>query len=123
MNKDVQKIIRNILSDIRVELSDEFDKNFERRFLQRGMAAQEQSATARRFDTDRHGPAEAEHQQPHDGDEHNVLHEPALCSHSQRRWRDKGDEEDEAILGTSIMRRRGRSGARRTASDGTTSAR
>ena len=30
MNKDVQKIIRNILSDIRVELSDEFDKNFER---------------------------------------------------------------------------------------------
>lgn len=30
MNKDVQKIISNILSDIRVELSDEFDKNFER---------------------------------------------------------------------------------------------
>lgn len=30
MNQDVQKIIRNILSDIRVELSDEFDKNFER---------------------------------------------------------------------------------------------
>lgn len=30
MNQDVQKIIRNILSDIRVEMSDEFDKNFER---------------------------------------------------------------------------------------------
>lgn len=30
MNKDVEKIIRNILSDVRIELSDEFDKNFER---------------------------------------------------------------------------------------------
>lgn len=30
MSQDVQKIIRNILSDIRVEMSDEFDKNFER---------------------------------------------------------------------------------------------
>lgn len=30
MNQDVQKIIRNILSDIRVEMSDEFDRNFER---------------------------------------------------------------------------------------------
>ena len=30
MNQDIQKIIRNILSDIRVELSDEFDRNFER---------------------------------------------------------------------------------------------
>ena len=30
MKQDVQKIIRNILSDIRVEMSDEFDRNFER---------------------------------------------------------------------------------------------
>ena len=30
MNRDIQKIIRTILSDIRVELSDEFDRNFER---------------------------------------------------------------------------------------------
>lgn len=30
MNKDVQRIIRNILKDIRVEMSDEFDRNFER---------------------------------------------------------------------------------------------
>ena len=30
MNRDVQKIIRNILNDIRVEMSDEFDRNFER---------------------------------------------------------------------------------------------
>lgn len=30
MSQDIQKIIRNILSDIRVEMSDEFDKNFER---------------------------------------------------------------------------------------------
>lgn len=30
MSQEVQKIIRNILSDIRVEMSDEFDKNFER---------------------------------------------------------------------------------------------
>ena len=30
MNQDVQKIIRNILNDVRVELSDEFDRNFER---------------------------------------------------------------------------------------------
>lgn len=29
-NKDYQKIIRNILRDIRVEMGDEFDKNFER---------------------------------------------------------------------------------------------
>ena len=30
MNQDIQKIIRNILNDVRVELSDEFDRNFER---------------------------------------------------------------------------------------------
>lgn len=30
MNKDVQKIIRNILKDIRIEMTDEFDRNFER---------------------------------------------------------------------------------------------
>ena len=30
MNRDIQKIIRNILNDVRVELSDEFDRNFER---------------------------------------------------------------------------------------------
>lgn len=30
MNKDVRKIIRRILKDIRVELGDEFDRNFER---------------------------------------------------------------------------------------------
>ena len=30
MNQDIQKIIRNILNDIRVEMSDEFDRNFER---------------------------------------------------------------------------------------------
>ena len=30
MNQDVQKIIRNILNDIRVEMGDEFDRNFER---------------------------------------------------------------------------------------------
>ena len=30
MNKDVQKIIRNILNDIRIDLTDEFDRNFER---------------------------------------------------------------------------------------------
>ena len=30
MNQDIQKIIRNILNDIRVELNDEFDRNFER---------------------------------------------------------------------------------------------
>lgn len=29
-NKDYQKIIRNILRDIRVDMADEFDKNFER---------------------------------------------------------------------------------------------
>lgn len=29
-NKDVQKIIRNILNDIRVDMTDEFDRNFER---------------------------------------------------------------------------------------------
>lgn len=30
MNQDMQRIIRNILSDIRVEMGDEFDKNFQR---------------------------------------------------------------------------------------------
>lgn len=30
MNRDIQKIIRNILNDVRVELSDEFDRNFDR---------------------------------------------------------------------------------------------
>lgn len=30
MNKDVQKLFRNILKDIRIEMSDEFDQNFER---------------------------------------------------------------------------------------------
>lgn len=30
MNSDVQKIIKRILKDIQVEMSDEFDKNFER---------------------------------------------------------------------------------------------
>lgn len=30
MNKDVQKVIRNILKDIRIEMGDEFDRNFER---------------------------------------------------------------------------------------------
>ena len=30
MNDDVRKIIRRILKDIRVELGDEFDRNFER---------------------------------------------------------------------------------------------
>ena len=30
MNQDLQKIIRNILNDIRVEMGDEFDKNFQR---------------------------------------------------------------------------------------------
>jgi len=30
MNKDVAKIIKRILNDIRVEMSDEFDQNFER---------------------------------------------------------------------------------------------
>lgn len=30
MNRDTQRIIRNILNDVRVELSDEFDRNFER---------------------------------------------------------------------------------------------
>ncbi len=30
MNKDVQKLFRNILKDIRIELSDEFDQNFSR---------------------------------------------------------------------------------------------
>ena len=30
MNKDVQKIIRSILNDIRIDLTDEFDRNFER---------------------------------------------------------------------------------------------
>lgn len=30
MNRDTQRIIRNILKDVRVELSDEFDRNFER---------------------------------------------------------------------------------------------
>lgn len=30
MNRDTQRIIRNILNDMRVELSDEFDRNFER---------------------------------------------------------------------------------------------
>ncbi len=30
MNQDVQKIIRNILNDIRVEMGDEFDRNFDR---------------------------------------------------------------------------------------------
>lgn len=30
MNKDVQKLFRNILKDIRIEMSDEFDRNFER---------------------------------------------------------------------------------------------
>ena len=30
MNQDIQKIIRNILNDIRVEMGDEFDRNFER---------------------------------------------------------------------------------------------
>lgn len=30
MNQTIQKIIRTILSDIRVEMADEFDKNFER---------------------------------------------------------------------------------------------
>lgn len=30
MNQGIQKIIRNILNDVRVELSDEFDRNFER---------------------------------------------------------------------------------------------
>ncbi len=30
MNKDVQKIIARILQDIRVEMTDEFDRNFER---------------------------------------------------------------------------------------------
>ncbi len=30
MNRDVQKILKRILKDIQVEMSDEFDKNFER---------------------------------------------------------------------------------------------
>lgn len=30
MNDDVRKIIRRILKDIQVEMSDEFDRNFER---------------------------------------------------------------------------------------------
>ena len=30
MNQNIQTIIRNILNDVRVELSDEFDRNFER---------------------------------------------------------------------------------------------
>lgn len=30
MNDDVRKIIRRILKDIRVEMGDEFDRNFER---------------------------------------------------------------------------------------------
>lgn len=30
MNKDTKAVIRRILSDIRVELGDEFDRNFER---------------------------------------------------------------------------------------------
>ncbi len=30
MNENIQKIIKNILNDIRVELTDEFDQNFER---------------------------------------------------------------------------------------------
>ena len=30
MNRDVQKLFRNILKDIRIEMSDEFDQNFER---------------------------------------------------------------------------------------------
>lgn len=30
MKSEIQRILRNILSDIRVELTDEFDKNFER---------------------------------------------------------------------------------------------
>ncbi len=30
MSKDLQRLIRGILSDIRVEMADEFDKNFER---------------------------------------------------------------------------------------------
>lgn len=30
MNEDVRRVMRNILEDIRVELGDEFDKNFER---------------------------------------------------------------------------------------------
>ena len=30
MSKDIQRLIRTILSDIRVEMADEFDKNFER---------------------------------------------------------------------------------------------
>lgn len=30
MNEDMRKIIRRILKDIRVEMGDEFDRNFER---------------------------------------------------------------------------------------------
>lgn len=30
MEKGIQKVIRNILKDIRIDLGDEFDRNFER---------------------------------------------------------------------------------------------
>ncbi|MBO7466605.1 MAG: phage virion morphogenesis protein [Bacteroidaceae bacterium] len=39
MSEEIHRIIRNILSDIRVELSDEFDRNFEREsFFSEGWA-------------------------------------------------------------------------------------
>lgn len=45
MENDMQHIIRNILKDIRVELSDEFDKNFERQAFFSSAWTRRKSAT------------------------------------------------------------------------------
>ena len=99
MNQDIQKIIRNILNDGRVELSDEFDRNFERQaFFNEAWQRRSSPHTSWRFHTDRHRQVAAEHQQPNHRQQYHVLLDTALCSHTQRWRRDKGDGEDEAIL-------------------------
>ena len=92
MNQDIQKIIRNILNDIRVEMGDEFDRNFERQAFF-SEAWQRRKSPTRPGGSILIDTGTLRHRQ-----QYYVLLDTALCSHTQRWRRDKGDGEDEAIL-------------------------
>ena len=82
MKSETHRILKRILDDIRVEMTDEFDQNFERQSFF-GEAWQRHKSPTRQGYTCRYRTTPQEHPEPDNGEQHYLLYERTLCCHSQ----------------------------------------
>lgn len=98
MSNDFERVIRNILRDIEVELTDEFDRNFERQAFSLRHGNGEKSDPSRRSDTRGHRRSSPEHLQCQEGQQHSFPLGSPGGRHPQRRRGDKGNRTHEAVF-------------------------